>query len=149
MISGRTIINLHRIFKMEMIRNSIVFILLVLVAVSCDKPAFKKPEHLVGEDKMIEMMVDIHLAEATFNNLRARDSLVRKSSSADFYYSVLNKYQVPDSVFEKSFVYYASYPKKFEKMYRNVMNKLSIMDQEYSGRQNDELDLGQERRKSK
>jgi len=57
-----------------------------------------------------------------------------KSSSADFYYSILDKYQTPDSVFEQSFVFYASQPRKFEKMYRQAMNKLNEMEQEYSGR---------------
>lgn len=82
---------------------------------------------------MIEMLVDVHLAEATYREMQS-DSIVRNSSSANFYYSVLEKYQVPDSVFEKSFVYYASHPKKFEQMYRKVMNELSAMEQQFSGR---------------
>lgn len=82
---------------------------------------------------MINMLVDIHIAEATFNQMR-NDSLVKKSSSVNFYYSVLDKYQVPDSVFEQSLVFYASHPKHFEEMYRKVMNKLSEKEQEYSGR---------------
>ena len=125
--------------------KNIIFLLLLLLAVSCDEPPIEKPEHLIKQDKMIQMMVDIHLAEATYMNRRSQDSLVRESSSADFYYSVLNEYQIPDSVFEKSFVYYASTPKKFEKMYREVMNKLNEMDQEYSGRQNDLLNFGTEK----
>lgn len=82
---------------------------------------------------MINMLVDIHMAEATFNQMR-NDSLVKNSSSANFYYSILDKYQVPDSVFERSLVYYASSPRHFEEMYRKVMNKLSETEQEYSGR---------------
>jgi len=83
---------------------------------------------------MIDMLVDIHLAEAAYNHLRNRDSLVERSNSENFYYSILNKYQTPDSVFEKSFIFYASRPRKFEKMYRQTMNKLNEMEQEYSGR---------------
>ncbi len=82
---------------------------------------------------MIEMLVDIHMAEATFIHMRY-DSIVKRSTSANFYYSVLEKYQIPDSVFEKSFVYYASNPKHFEEMYREVMNKLSETEQQFSGR---------------
>ena len=79
------------------------------------------------------MLVDIHLADATFIEMRS-DSIIRKSSATNFYYSVLEKYQVPDSVFEKSFVFYASNPKHFEKMYREVMNKLSVIELQFSGR---------------
>jgi len=82
---------------------------------------------------MIDMLVDIHMAEATFTRMRT-DSIVKNSSSINFYYSVLEKYEVPDSVFEKSFVYYTSNPKHFEEMYREVMNKLSEIEQQYSGR---------------
>jgi hypothetical protein len=102
---------------------------------------------LIQEDKMIDMLADIHLAEATFNARRHRDSMVMKSSSADFYYSILEKYQVPDSVFEQSFVFYISQPRKFEKMYRQAMNKLNEMEQEYSGRKAEpqELELQRDR----
>lgn len=82
---------------------------------------------------MIEMLMDIHLAEATYTKFRY-DSIMKNNSSANFYYSVLDKYQVTDSVFEQSFVYYASLPKDFEKMYRKVMSGLSETEQEYSGR---------------
>ena len=105
----------------------------IFAFVSCDKPPFPKPKHLVKEKKMIDMLVDIHMAEATFTRMRT-DSIVKNSSSINFYYSVLEKYEVPDSVFEKSFVYYTSNPKHFEEMYREVMNKLSEIEQQYSGR---------------
>ena len=101
---------------------------------SCSKPPVEKPEKLIHADKMIDMLVDVHLAESAFNTRRSQDSLVMKSSSVDFYYSVLEKYHVADSVFEKSLVFYASQPRKFEKMYRKVMNKLNEMEHEYSGR---------------
>lgn len=110
-----------------------IFILFGFMLISCDKPAYEKPKNLVKESQMIDMLVDIHIADATYVEMRM-DSMVQRSSSTDFFYSVLEKYQVPDSVFEKSFVYYASNPKKFEKMYRDVMNRLSAMEQQFSGR---------------
>jgi len=118
----------------------IILALFFTVLVACDREVIKKPNHLIKEKQMINMLVDIHLAEATFNHLRY-DSIVKNSSSVNFYYSVLEKYEIPDSVFEKSFVYYASNPKNFEKMYREVMNKLSETEQGFSGRKNDVLEF--------
>lgn len=126
----------------EMKLSKILIVLIIFVAVSCDEPSIEKPENLIKKDQMIEMMADIHLAEATFTNRRYSDTLVKNSSQTNFYYSILEKYHVPDSVFEKSFVYYASFPKDFEKLYRQVMNKLNETEQEFSGRKNDLLDLG-------
>jgi hypothetical protein len=120
-----------------------IFILIVVLfaAFGCDRAVYEKPKNLVKEKQMIQMLVDIHLAEAVFNTRRHSDSLLNNTTSEDFYYSVLGKYEVPDSVFEKSFVYYASNPKNFEKMYREVMNRLNEMEQEYSGRKNEELEF--------
>ena len=121
-------------------KTGVILAILLSVLISCDNEVIKKPDHLVKEKEMINMLVDIHLAEATYNRMRY-DSIVRNSSSVNFYYSVLDKYKVPDSIFEKSFVYYASNPKNFEKMYREVMNKLSETEQSFSGRKNEVLDF--------
>lgn len=118
----------------------ILFLFLFAGLVSCDKLPIEKPENLISEKNMIKMLVDIHIAEATYNHMRY-DSAFKNSSSTNFYYSVLEKYQVPDSVFEKSFVFYASTPKQFEKMYQDVMNKLSETEQEFSGRKEELLDI--------
>ena len=119
----------------------------VFAIVSCEESVVPKPDNLIKEKQMIEMLVDIHLAEATYTKFRY-DSIMKNNSSANFYYSVLDKYQVVDSVFEKSFIYYASVPKDFEKMYRKVMNELSQTEQEYSGRKEEllQFDEGKDRK---
>lgn len=130
--------------------KKLLFILSIIVlfaAAACDDPPMPKPEKLIERDKMVEMLADIHIAEAAFNSLRHRDSLVQNSSSADFYYSILEKYNVQDTVFEQSFVFYASQPREFEKMYREAMNILNELEQEYSGRKNDLLDVDVQERK--
>lgn len=121
-------------------RFQILFFLLVVVLAACDKPVVPKPEKLIREKDMINMLVDVHLAEASYSKFRY-DTTMRHNSSVDFYYSVLAKYQVPDSVFEQSYVYYASQPRNFEKMYRKVMNRLSEMEQDFSGRKKDLLEF--------
>jgi len=118
----------------------------VLAFAACDKLPVEKPENLIKKGKMIDMLVDIHIAEATYKHMRY-DSVFKNSSSADFYYSILEKYEVPDSVFEKSFIFYASTPKSFEKMYRKVMNKLSEKEQQYSGRKNELLEFEDDAKK--
>ncbi len=111
--------------------------------VACDDPVVPKPENLIAEKQMVELLVDIHLAEATYQHFQ-HDSIMEKNSSENFYHSVLNKYGIADSVFEKSYVYYASVPKDFEKMYRKVMNQLSQQEQEYSGRKEELLQFDEE-----
>lgn len=121
-------------------RISVIVVLLVIFLFSCDKEIITKPEKLIKEKQMIDMMVDLYLAEATFYQMRG-DSLVRNSSSANFYYSILEKYHIPDSVFEKSYIYYACQPKLFESMKQKVINKLSEIEQSNSGRKREEVNV--------
>jgi len=116
----------------------LILLLSVFAFISCEESVVPKPENLIKEKQMIEILVDIHLAEATYTKFRY-DSIMKNNSSANFYYSVLDKYEVADSVFEQSFIFYASIPKDFEKMYRKVMNELSQAEQEYSGRKEELL----------
>lgn len=118
----------------------IILLLSSYVFLSCQRTVIEKPKPLIKEQQMIEMLFDLHMAEATYRRMRY-DSTLKNSSSANFYYSVLEKYEVPDSVFEKSFVYHASNPKNFEKLYRKVINKLSETEQGFSGRKNDILEF--------
>lgn len=116
----------------------ILHAVLVIALVSCEEGVLPKPKHLIKKDKMVDMLVDMHLAEATYEHLRP-DTALPHITSVNFYYSILDKYQVPDSVFEQSFVYYASMPKEFEKIYRKVTSRLSEKEQELSGRKEELL----------
>ncbi|WP_163324919.1 DUF4296 domain-containing protein [Draconibacterium mangrovi] len=115
-------------------KNAFLIIIIAVCAfTACENEIMPKPEHLIKEKKMINMLVDVHLADAAFNHFRY-DSAMLNSRTENFYYSVLDKYEVTDSLFEQSLVFYESHPKNFEKMYRRVMSRLSEMEQERSGR---------------
>ena len=63
---------------------------------------------------MINMLVDVHLADAAFNHLRY-DSAMLNNRTENFYYSVLDKYEVPDSVFETVAGLLCQFPKRLRK----------------------------------
>lgn len=118
-----------------------ILLIAVLAAFSCSKPVVKKPATLIEQNRMIDILVDVHLAEAAYNSRRHRDPMVERSNPTNFYYSVLQKHGIQDSVFEKSLVYYASQPRQFERMYRKIMNQLTELEQEYSGRKTEMQEL--------
>ncbi len=126
--------------KLNTIATCLILLIILFSACNKETTPFDKPKKLIKEKEMVNMLVDMHLAEATYNHFR-NDSTFQNLTSSVFYYSILDKYQQPDSVFEKSFVYYASNPRNFEKMYRKVMNKISEMEQEFSGRKLDPLEI--------
>ncbi len=117
-------------------------IFLLLLFSGCDKTVYKKPKNLIPEKKMIDILVDVHLAEAMFQNRQFKEEDIKKLKSEDYYYSVLKKHSVADSTFEKSLVYYGGFPKELEKMYSKVLDKLHLMEQKYIEKGNQPVDVG-------
>lgn len=115
---------------------------MVLVFSACDEPVVEKPKKLVPRDRMVDMLTDMHIAESVFQNRRYSSDQVFQFTEADFYYSILKKYNVVDTTFEKSLIYYSSYPKEFEKIYSRVLNKLNEMEQEQLQKQQQPVDIG-------
>jgi hypothetical protein len=108
------------------------FLILVLFIVSCEEETSDRPPHLISRDKMVGILVDIHLSDAAFQVRRYSSEQMRKFNESDIYYSVLRKHHVADSIFEKSLIYYSGKPKEYEKIYTRVINRLTEMEQEES-----------------
>jgi hypothetical protein len=123
--------------------RSYLFLLasLIVLLTGCDEPAVEKPQHLVKRDKMISVLVDIHLAEAVYQTKRFTTEELNKYSESDFYYSVLKKHHLSDSVFEKSVIYYSSKPKELEKIYTRVINQLTEMEQKLNEKAQQPVDV--------
>jgi len=91
---------------------------------------------------MIDILVDVHLSNSMYSLRQYPDKKDVRLSPADFYYSVLHKYNITDTIFEESLIYYSCYPNKFEKMYSKVLDKISQIDQEYSEKEDRPIDIG-------
>jgi len=120
-------------------------LLLILLIAGCEKPIVEKPKNLVSRDQMIEVITDLHIAESVQNYQRYNSDPNKQFTEADFYYSILHKHSLVDSVFEKSLLYYASYPKEYEKIYSRVLNRLSEIDEEQKLKQQQPIDIGNRR----
>ena len=75
-------------------------------------------------------MVDIYLVQG-INLDQKKDSVVKKITQTDLYYSVLKKYDVPDTVFIRSLIYYSSFPKEYEKLHVQIMDILKESELQY------------------
>ncbi len=123
-------------------KGFIYFIFLVYLLISCDEGWIDKPKKLIPEDKMIEILVDIHLSNSLYATRSFTEIDSVKLSSKDYYYSVLELHNVTDTVFEKSLLYYANFAKDYEKMYAKVTDKLNLMKQEYSNENDEPVNIG-------
>jgi len=85
-----------------------------------------KPDDLISNGKMINILYDIHLSEAFSEYYKEKKDGKTDLSSKDFYKSVLDRYEVSDSTLSISILYYSSFPKKYEKLYDQVNERIGM-----------------------
>lgn len=104
----------------------IILIITILFSLSCKKKE-TIPEGILGKEKMVDMLIDIHLAEAVYSK-RYQLDLSGKNFSEDLYFSLCKKNGVDPEIFEKSIFYYGKHPVQYEAIYDQVLNKLNEME---------------------
>lgn len=97
---------------------------------SCYSTSIEKPDQLIKKEKFVKMMVDMYLVQGKDMNFNEADSL-KKITQTDLYFSVLKKYDVPDTVFVRSLLYYSSSPKEYEKLHVQIVNILNESEQQF------------------
>ena len=106
---------------------------------SCFSTSIEKPDKLIKREKFVKMMVDIYLVQGIEPTINSTDSL-KQITQTDLYFSVLKKYDVPDTVFVRSLIYYSSSPKEFEKLQVEVVSILNESEQQFKPKE--ELNTG-------
>jgi hypothetical protein len=102
------------------------FFLLILPAVSCGHGQRK---YLIPKDQMVDVLVDMHLADAiALQNDPAYSGF--ELDSADLYQAVFNKHGVTQAMFDSTLSYYSARPEEFQFIYTRVTGKLNLIMQE-------------------
>ena len=84
------------------------------------------PEHILSQEKMLPIMVDLHIAEETIDvrNLNFDSSRVLYHSV--YKPAVLKKHNVKLADFDSSFVYYERNIEHMNDLYQRVIDTLSL-----------------------
>ena len=112
-----------------MIKKWILFVSIAMLAVSCDSIFTSKPAGTLNEDEMINILVDIHLTEATLRI--SNDSLARLNDTIDQrirFAHVFRKHGIDPDDFNKSMDYYLEHIELLDKIYVEVINRLSELE---------------------
>jgi hypothetical protein len=87
----------------------------------------KTPEGILSEDKMVEVLIDIHIAEGMVSSFP-----IHYDSSRVLYpyfeNKVFLKHNVPDSVFKKSLEYYMLDLKAMDRIYARTIDSLHVVE---------------------
>jgi 3-hydroxyacyl-CoA dehydrogenase len=86
------------------------------------------PPHVLSKEQMVNILVDIHIAEAKANRV-----LLRSYDSTQAYYKkleqdVFKKHQVDSAVYRKSFTYYMDHMKQMDEIYTAVVDSLNVKE---------------------
>ncbi len=111
-------------------RPFIIFCLAVTL-VSCRKSKNTMPEGIVKPDRMVEVLADIHLAEAWVFEQKMLPEKARKW--LDFYYDVVFRiHHVTREEFTASLDFYRQHPETLDKIYEEVVTRLNVEMEKYS-----------------
>lgn len=108
-------------------KNSfLILVLISAMACSGDKQS-KQPANLIVEDTMVNILIDIHVAQAdvSMRNL-PQDSadnlfLIKKMK-------VLQRYNADEARFKESYFYYLEHISQLENMYGRVVDSIGLKE---------------------
>lgn len=87
------------------------------------------PDTVLPQEKMAEVMVDVHLLEAALSvNALSRDQQIMNSIHPDS--DILKKHNVTNEKYQESFTFYSQNPLLLAEVYQFVLNDLSKMQAE-------------------
>lgn len=114
-----------RVMKFKFI---IVFALILAFSTSCSDGTDKLS--VIDEDKFVNVLTDIHMADAT---LAIKGFRINSDSTRVrlFYNDVLMEYNVTQKQIHNTFSYYTKNPKEFEDVYEKVSANIVKLEKEY------------------
>lgn len=98
----------------------LIFILGILFLISCSNNPTPKPEKLLDEEVMVEIIYDLSIIQAAKGAYSYR--LNEASISMDQY--IYEKYKIDSTTFSQNQRYYASDLNTYKKIYKKVIEKL-------------------------
>ena len=112
----------------------ILFGMMILVPSACGKSG--KPEGILTEKQMVNVMTELYLAEEKANRLSIPYDSVKEVFPI-FSAKAFEKAGVSDTLFRKSLDYYMSKPDKLENIYTILVDSLNLKAQRAAAHKKD------------
>jgi hypothetical protein len=114
-------------------KNLICFIFFTMVLLSCNSGEERIPGNILQKDKMVAVMTDVQIAEASILYQNSRGNIV-ENRAKDYYRYVFEKHRITEKQFRESFTYYTTRPELMDKLYEAVIIEISKRQAEQSNK---------------
>ncbi|UJH66193.1 DUF4296 domain-containing protein [Allomuricauda sp. SCSIO 65647] len=101
-------------------KGRLIAIVLVSLVWSCAEKVVEKPNDLLSEAQMAEILYDLAIFQAAES---ANKSILEKTNLEAMQF-IYGKYEIDSARFAQSDLYYASLPLKYQTIYENVEARL-------------------------
>lgn len=93
------------------------------------------PDTVLSKEKMADVMVDIHLMEASMNITGVNPSRIDLAGgNVSLNIDILKKHNLTKKQFDESFNFYSNNPELLSEVYQQVLNNLSKLQAEVSNK---------------
>ncbi|WP_420320559.1 DUF4296 domain-containing protein [Flagellimonas sp.] len=123
-----------------------ILFFMALVLFSCNEKVVEEPENLIPKEKMVTILHDLALLNATKSSYKAALEL-HDIKIMDFLYE---KHDIDSTQFAQSDLYYASLPLEYQSIYEKVealLEKKSADLEQIAEKRNDSVRKAQEKRR--
>ena len=103
----------------------IISFILSLILLSCGNPKTEIPQDILSENSFINLLKDIHLAEAKFELHKIKGMENAKNELAHNYSTIYETHEITPDDFDKTLAYYAQHLEQLEKIYTSVLEQLT------------------------
>ncbi|WP_340077308.1 DUF4296 domain-containing protein [Leptobacterium sp. I13] len=102
-------------------KNLVYSLLCITVIISCKEEVVEKPEDLISEDKMVEIIYDL----AIFNAAKGISIAKLEEGNVKLETFIYERYHIDSTRFANSSIYYASEPEIHLGIYKKVEERLN------------------------
>lgn len=106
---------------------AVIFVLLVffLALHACESDRSSSKDYkIIENDKMVDVMVDVHIIEATLRDKKISGDSLKKLTS-DYYQNLFDKHNISRQDFDSSFAYYEDNVGELNNIYEKVIERLN------------------------
>ena len=92
---------------------------------ACTAPEDERPDNLVSEDQMADILTEVHIAEARVSRMSLRSVDSSNLAYKRLETQIFKKAGIDTANYRKSYIFYSSHPADMESIYKQVTEKLN------------------------